>query len=331
MRRSTAIMTAVAAAALVASVLAGCAPSGRGPGNQPAGCTPALPSGDASSIVKATGAVGSSPRATFPTPIVATSDQVTVLKAGRGMVAAPGSQVDLDVTVYDGKTGKSVAASAYDGSLRAVAGRGIPAQGGPLNRSTLATALVCAQAGSRLALATTEKRLNAGLTGATSVIAVIDVVHVYLGKADGANQLPKDGMPDVITAVDGQPGIVLQELDKPRSARSELVKAGGGAVVKKGDKAVLLFTGWTWPAANGDKPTVISALDTWSSGAASTLPLTTSSGLPAKAVDALVGQRVGSQVLVVLPPKDGFGANPPQGVTATDTVILVFDILGVQK
>jgi hypothetical protein len=155
-------------------------------------------------------------------------------------------------------------------------------------------------------------------------------VHVYLGKADGINQLPKDGMPNVITAVDGQPGIVLQELDKPTTARSELVKAGGGAVVKKGQKAVMLFTGWTWPSANGDQPAVVSALDTWSSGVASSVPLSKGS-LPAAALSALVGQKVGSQVLVVLPPKDGFGSNPPQGVTAKDTVILVFDILGVQK
>jgi len=330
-RRSTAIMTAVAAAALVASVLAGCAPSGRGPGNQPAGCTPTLPSGDASSIVKAGGAIGKNPKATFPTPIVAKSDEVTVLKAGHGMVASTGSQVDLDVTVYDAKTGKSVAATSYDGALRVAAGKGVPQQDGTLGRSSLASALVCAQAGSRLALVTTEKRINAGLTGAGTVVAVIDVVHVYLGKANGLNQLPQDGMPTVITAVDGQPGIVLQELDKPTTARSAVIKAGGGPVVEKGQKAVLLFTGWTWPSANGDKPVVISALDTWSSGVARTLPVAKSSGLPAKAVDALVGQKVGSQVLVVLPPKDGFGSNPPQGVTAKDTVILVFDILGVQK
>jgi hypothetical protein len=329
-RRTTAILTAAAAAALVASVLAGCAPSGRGPGNQPAGCTPALPSGDASSIVKASGAVGSKPTASFPTPIVATHDEVTVLHGGHGMVADTGSQVDIDTTVYDGKTGKAIASSSYDGSLRAIAGKGLPGQTS-IGSSSLATALVCAQAGARLALVTDGKRLNAGLTlpASQSLVAVIDVEHVYLGKANGVNQLPKDGMPNVITAVDGQPGIVVQELGKPKAARSEVVKAGGGAVLKKGQKAVMLYRAWTWPAS-GDKPTIVDGLDSWSTGGAATLALTKAS-LPAKAVAALVGQRVGSQVLVVLPPKDGFGSRAPQGVTANDTVILVFDILGVQK
>jgi peptidylprolyl isomerase len=332
-RRTTAILTAVAAAALVAGALAGCAPTGRGPGNQPAGCTPALPSGDASSIVKATGHFGKDPRASFPTPIVVKkSDEVTVLKAGRGLVATTGSQVDLDATIYDARSGQAILSTAYNGSLRAVAGKGLPGQVS-LGKSSLATALVCAQTGSRIALTTNGKRLNAasGLSASASLVAVIDVVHVYPGKADGLNQLPQDGMPTVITAVDGQPGIVLQELDKPKTARSEVVKAGGGAVLKKGQTAVLHYTAWTWPDSNGDKPAVIDSLDTWSSGIAEDVALTTSDGvLPPKAIDAIVGQKVGSQLLVVLPPKDGYGKNPPAGATADDTVIFVIDVLGIR-
>ena len=40
-------------------------------------------------------------------------------------------------------------------------------------------------------------------------MVVIDVTAAYLGKADGFNQLPKDGMPTVVTAVDGTPGITV--------------------------------------------------------------------------------------------------------------------------
>ena len=52
MRRRPALLSALTAAALVAVALAGCAPQGRGPGNQPAGCTPEFPTGDASSTVQ---------------------------------------------------------------------------------------------------------------------------------------------------------------------------------------------------------------------------------------------------------------------------------------
>jgi hypothetical protein len=333
-RRRPALLSALTGAALVAVVLAGCAPTGRGPGNQPAGCSPEVPTGGVSSTVTASGAIGSAPKATFPTPLVAKSDQATVLKAGHGAPAEKGAMVDLDVTALDARTGKSIAATSYDRSqfLRAVAGKGLPTSSGSLGASSIADALVCAQAGSRIALTTTAKRLNAiqGLANAQSVVAIIDVNAIYLGKANGANRLPQDGMPDVITAVDGQPGIVVQELQKPTTARSEVVKAGGGAVVKKNSKAVLALTAWTWPA-NGDKPPVVAALDTWTTGAATTLDLS-QSGLPKKLTGAIVGQKVGSQVLVVLPPKEGFAAgSAPQGVTATDTLIFVVDILGIQK
>jgi co-chaperonin GroES (HSP10) len=335
-RRSSALLSVVAAAALVAAALAGCAPtSARGAGNQPAGCTPALPSGDASSIVTSTGAAGKAPTTKFPTPIVASTDQATVVKAGHGMIATTGSQVQSEITVYDASTGDSVAATSYDGTspLPAVAGVSVPGQQGSSLKSSLDKALVCAQAGARIALTTTGKRfgLLSSVDANASIVVVIDVSAVYLGKADGVNQLPKDGMPNVITAVDGRPGIVLQELEKPTSARSEVVKAGSGSVVKKGQTVVALYTAWTWPSG-ADKPTVVDSLDTWANLGASPLPLTAAGGLPAKLESALEGQKVGSQVLVVLPPKDGFGAADAQnvGVGTDDTLIFVVDILGIQ-
>ena len=45
---------------------------------------------------------------------------------------------------------------------------------------------------------------------------------------------------------------------------------------------------------------------------------------------ALVGQKLGSRVLAVIPPKDGFpSGSEPTGVTSTDTVIMVIDVLGI--
>ena len=43
----------------------------------------------------------------------------------------------------------------------------------------------------------------------------------------------------------------------------------------------------------------------------------------------LVGQPVGSQMLLVIPPDDGYGAEgkPDAGITGTDTLVFVVDIL----
>ncbi|MEO6309178.1 MAG: FKBP-type peptidyl-prolyl cis-trans isomerase, partial [Leifsonia sp.] len=45
---------------------------------------------------------------------------------------------------------------------------------------------------------------------------------------------------------------------------------------------------------------------------------------------ALVGQAVGSQVIAVIPPADGYGEAgvPNAGIGGTDTLVFVVDILG---
>jgi peptidylprolyl isomerase len=79
----------------------------------------------------------------------------------------------------------------------------------------------------------------------------------------------------------------------------------------------------------------VSGGSSWESHQAQNLPmdrLSATGGLPNGIYDALIGQRVGSQVLVVLTPgDDGFPAG--QGLTGNDDdiYIMVFDILGTQK
>ena len=45
-------------------------------------------------------------------------------------------------------------------------------------------------------------------------------------------------------------------------------------------------------------------------------------------VTALAGQRVGSQVLAVLPPSEAYGATGSGSVPANATLVFVVDILG---
>jgi len=46
---------------------------------------------------------------------------------------------------------------------------------------------------------------------------------------------------------------------------------------------------------------------------------------------AMIGQEVGSQVLVVIPPAEGYGTagQPSAGIEPTDTLVFVIDILAV--
>jgi peptidylprolyl isomerase len=173
------------------------------------------------------------------------------------------------------------------------------------------------------------------------LVIVVDVKDRFLGKANGVNQLPLDGMPNVITAVDGQPGIVIQELDKPKVLRISTIKAGSGPAIKNDAIVHLKYSGWSWPTSSSDKPvvwpggtssdgTAVPGGDsTWTTDQAADIKVTSSS-LPVGMYKALIGAKVGSQILVVIPPKDGFGSSAAAyGFSDTDTVIMVIDVLGI--
>ena len=327
MRKTPALLSAVAVAAIVVASLVGCSSSAS------AGCTPTYAAGSVSKVVKATAT-----SASFPTPLVAKTSQVSVNKAGKGNPVQNGDQVDYTFTIYNGKTGENIGGATDPQRAGAVTSK---------TSTSIAKALICATAGERFSLVSTVKQAFGKGAGGTqfadslTVVVVVDVKDHFLGKANGINQLPLDGMPDVITAVNGQPGIVIQELDKPKTLRLSTIKAGSGPAVKKNDTVHLKYSGWSWPASSGDKPViwpggtssdgtaVPDGQATWTSDQAADIKVT-SSGLPVGLYKALLGAKVGSQILAVIPPKDGFGQSAATyGFAATDTIIMVIDVLGI--
>lgn len=327
MRRTPALLSALAVAAVVVTSLVGCSSSAS------AACTPVFSDGDSSKVVKAT-----SSTASFPTPLVVKSSQVSQLKAGKGSPVQSGDQVDYTYSLYDGATGKQIATSSSSNTATARSGALDTAKATAVQKS-----LRCATTGERYALVTTVKEgFGAGAGGSSypddaTLVVVVDVVDHFLGKANGINVLPQDGMPAVITAVDGQPGIVIQEIGKPKDLRISTIKAGAGATVEKGATVHVKYSGWSWPTTSSDKPVIWPGSSSGGDGQASwtndqAVDLTVDSkSLPVGLYKALVGAKVGSQVLVVMPPKAGFGAGSSSlGVDANATLIMVVDVLGIK-
>lgn len=93
---------------------------------------------------------------------------------------------------------------------------------------------------------------------------------------------------------------------------------GNGPVVRPDDYVLFNVEGKTWAGAR-------QVADSFTARAPQGLPLRTA--LPAWR--KLAGQRVGSRVLMVVPPKDGFGRNgdPSALISGTDTLVFVFDVL----
>jgi FKBP-type peptidyl-prolyl cis-trans isomerase len=96
---------------------------------------------------------------------------------------------------------------------------------------------------------------------------------------------------------------------------------GTGAVVRKGESIAIQYTGVIW--RNGSV-----FQSSWAQGQ----PFTTTigAGEVIHGLDAgLVGQTVGSRVLLVMPPAEAYGSAgaPSVGIDSTDTLVFVVDIL----
>lgn len=321
MRRLPALLTAAALATVLASSLTACAGM---PGF--GGCEPYYESGDTSELVAATGSGKSSPPdVEFPTPLIALTPEVSTLIEGEGDPIPHRGTVDVHLSVFDGETGQEITTS-YDsqaGFFRYIAGG---------DDRALVRAVQCAQVGERLALTATARQTlgddvvdnpESGVDPDSTMVLVYDVIASYLGKADGTNQLPQDGMPNVVTAPDGRPGITVPSTEAPDELRVELVKAGGHETVKDGDSVVVQFSTFTWP----NPGELVNEVDTSWDGAPPTMVVdknataSAAQGVPPVAAAQLVGTKVGSQVLVVIPPD----------ATSDDTIIVVIDVLGIQK
>ena len=314
MRKLPAVLALVG---LTAAALVGCSSAGSG------GCTP-TPSADTSALdlVTVTGDADAKPDVEVHTPFHVTSTQYEQVITGAGTPITDNAQlVVLDISLIDGTTGKAVATSAYDGDLSRVFALERFVESVP----GLSNAMHCAAAGSRVVAALAPGDIEAqsaasfGLTDQDSTIAVVDVRKVYLARADGALQYnARSGMPSVVRAPNGRPGVIVPDGAPPSDVAVEVLKKGTGDVVTGDDPVRVHYTGVLW----SDK----SVFDTtWDGDPKSVTLDQTVPGFQ----DAVKGQTVGSQILVVVPPDQGYGDKEQSGVPANSTLVFVVDILGI--
>ena len=306
-----------AAAVLIGAGLTGCA-SSAGVG----GCG-AAPSGVQSESITAAAKFGVAPKVTYPLPLHASRTEVSTLIPGSGDGITSQQDIVADLTILNGTTGAVVSTTGY-GAVASAATFTV----GTVPLKGIATALRCAQVGSRIAMVVPP---NDGFTAATrpptvkasdSLVVVADVRRAYLARANGANQVMAAGLPSVVLAPNGQPGITLPGGPPPKTLQVDDLKKGSGAVVHAGDTVIVHYTGVLWDI--GD------VFDSsWSSGSPAVLPLKSGSVIKGF-LTALSGQRVGSQVLAVLPPSQAYGATAQGSVPANATLVFVVDVLGKQ-
>lgn len=309
-------ISAIAVAVGMSATMTACAGF---PGSN--GCEPGITSGGASSIINAPGKFASAPRVDFPTPIVTYETEATELISGDGDLLTDGQPVRIKLSIFNGRTGEEIPNGDSD-MITMVGGTAIPAVG---------PALECSTVGSRIAIAASAEAAHgsqpfpdAGVEAEDTFVFVADVLDSYLAKANGAPQLAKAGQPAVVLAPNGAPGITVpgsgnEAADPPEELVVSVLKAGDGAELKEGDQAILHYTGVMW--SNNE------VFDSsWSKGTAGVFSL--AEGVIPGFKDGLIGQKIGSQVLLVIPPELGYGDTGSGSIPAGETLVFVVDILG---
>jgi peptidylprolyl isomerase len=281
--------------------------------------------------VEVTNSEESTPQASFPTPLKTTGRELSVAQAGEGEPARATGFVDFDLNIFLGATGEYVTGSDYQ-------------PGNPVRRvidssseDFFSAILECQQPGSQVVVTTTVEDVfgpvegDGVITNESTIVLVVDVHQTYPNKADGSARLPQSGMPTVVQTDEGVHGLSFPNAPIPTELRVSVLKQGDGVAIKEGDFVTAHFTAAVWntreifnTSFEQGIPLSLVARDSFTAGEGV--------GVIPGLAQALIGQTVGSQVLVSIPPSLGYPAGQaPAGVPDGSTLVYVFDILGISK
>jgi FKBP-type peptidyl-prolyl cis-trans isomerase len=278
--------------------------------------------GKNSDAVKVTGAADAEPKVKFSTPLTTKATERTVVTKGKGAAVKTGDAVEIAYTAYNATTGAKLNAGGYG----AAAGLTVTVAESGTVIPGIIKGIACSNVGSRVAVVVPPadafgKKGNADLKVAAkdNIIFVIDVKGKVPTRASGADQKPQDGFPTVTLAKDGTPTVKVPKAAAPTDLKTEVLKKGTGAVVADGATVTVQYAGVVWSTGK--------VFDqSWGKGGPATFA--TSNVVPGFA-QGLIGQTVGSQVVIVIPPALGYGdkGNSTAGISGTDTLVFVVDIL----
>jgi peptidylprolyl isomerase len=145
-------------------------------------------------------------------------------------------------------------------------------------------------------------------------------VRFPLKRATGSAVAPVAGLPTVTLGKDGAPTITVPKGDPPAKLVAQPLIEGTGPAVKSGQKITVHYTGVLYETGK--------VFDSsWTKGQATTFPIGTGGVIPGWD-KSLVGRKVGSQMLLVIPPSDGYGdTGSGDTIPPGATLVFVVDIL----
>ncbi|WP_377268355.1 FKBP-type peptidyl-prolyl cis-trans isomerase [Peterkaempfera sp. SMS 1(5)a] len=282
------------------------------------------PVSSASPMPTVSGTAGQKADITIPSGRPSGKFVVSTVTEGTGAVVRTSDWVTIDYSAKDWTTGKTVPSSYDKGQkpqlYQAGTGQLIPA---------FDSSVVGRKVGSRV-LVVAPPAAAFGSKGSTALgvgpddtlVFVVDILQSVPQDTvlTGHSIPPPAGMPQVkdngkkaatITVPKGQA--------PPTTLKSAVLIKGNGPKVTSGQTIVAQYTGALWSTGqNFDS--------SWDHGGATAFQIGT--GNVIKGWDqGLVGQTVGSRVLLVIPPSLGYGDQAQDKIPAKSTLVFVIDIL----
>ena len=144
-----------------------------------------------------------------------------------------------------------------------------------------------------------------------------------------ASAVTADNGVTVTGAFGATPKVTVPSSAAPTALSDKVLIQGTGAVVAKGDTLVANYVGQTWAEKSGK----VNVFDSsFSRGEPAGFQIGVGSVIPGWDT-TLVGQKIGSRVLLEVPPADGYGSTcqSSANITGTDTLVFVVDIVGTYK
>jgi FKBP-type peptidyl-prolyl cis-trans isomerase len=280
---------------------------------------------NANAKVTVTGAFGATPVVNIPKLAANNALTVKTVIQGTGPVLTKTDSLVANFVLYFW-TGKNATlkANTFVTNPAIVGGQMIPG---------LEQALVGQKVGSRV-LAVIPPALGygtsgdsqLGVSGNTTLVFIIDVIKSYTANSSASGTTLSsggNGLPSISATPGKAPVATIPAGQQPTALEVKTLIKGTGPALTKGEYVIAQYVGYIWRT----KKTFGSS---WSSGMPFGFIFQDSTPQVIPGWDTgLAGQTVGSRVLLVIPPKDGYGASGASqaGIKGTDDLVYVVDIL----
>ena len=302
---------------LLVGTLTGCAPASN------FACE-AFKTGDQVEAVSVSSNYGEIPVVSFPSPLSAETIQSREVVQGDGRVFTGRNLMEFEIALYNGGSGALLQQTAFDGSES-------PKEFfGPDKFPSFCVALAGTKEGSRVVAIIPPEQAHEGQgvpqlgVGPTdSFIFVFDIRKVFLDQATGIAVAAESGLPTVVTTAEGIPGVTIPKTAPPEELRIAQLIRGEGDEVQLGQLVTMHYSGFLW--SDSDKFD-----SSWDTGEPAQFTMQ-EGGLIDGFLKAVVGQPVGSRIIAVIPPAQGYRDAGAGTIPPGATLVFVIDILGTNN